>query len=121
MNLVLRYLPLTALLVALCAAGLKPDPVPQAYHHQDKLHHLLGFAALGFTAFLTFAGARWYAVLPACLAIGLMIEVGQAFQPARTASVADLAANALGVLLGWALSWPVRRWWGLRGERLSLD
>lgn len=111
MNPFWRVLPLAALLGFLLFAGLKAQPVPQTFANEDKLYHLLGFAALGFVAFMTFVRTHWLPVLLGCLLVGLGIELGQALQPLRTASPADMAANALGVLLGWACSSTVLVVW----------
>ncbi|MBF6623433.1 MAG: VanZ family protein, partial [Pseudomonas stutzeri] len=54
----LRFLPFLAVAVVILYAGLKPEPVPQAFDQQDKLHHLLGFAALAFSMRLAFPRLR---------------------------------------------------------------
>ena len=50
----IRTLPFVAVLAVILFAGLKPDPVPQLFSQQDKLHHMLGFAALAFSLRLAF-------------------------------------------------------------------
>lgn len=100
----IRTLPFIAVLAVILFSGLKPDPVPQLFDQQDKLHHMLGFAALAFTLRLAFP--RWALgwLLGTSLLAALLIEVGQSLQPQRTASPADMLANTLGVLLGWGCS-----------------
>lgn len=96
----LRTVPFLAVLAVILFAGLKPEPVPQSFDQQDKLHHLLGFAAFAFT--LRFAWPNWrlrWALLFS-LAVALLIEVAQGYQPHRVASPGDMLANAAGVLLG---------------------
>jgi VanZ family protein len=107
----LRYLPFLAVLVVILFTGLRPDPIPQAFDQQDKLHHLLGFAALMFTMRLAFPQWRllWAVVLS--LAAALMIEVAQGLLPSRQASPGDMLANTLGVLVGWASSSLAYRWY----------
>lgn len=99
----LRRLPLAVVAVLVMVVGLEPVPVPEWFPQQDKLHHLLGFAALCFTARLAFPRARSGWLVAACLLAALLIELCQGlFLPARTASLGDMAANALGVMLGVA-------------------
>ena len=75
------------------------DDVPAAPAGVDKLVHLLLFLALAVTG-------RWAGVRARPLAVGLLAyaavsEVLQAVTPfARSGSLADLAADALGVLVG---------------------
>lgn len=96
----LRVVPFLAVLAVILFTGLKPDPIPQAFDQQDKLHHLLGFAAFAFTLRLAFP--RWWLgwALMFALGVALLIEVAQDYQPHRDASAGDMLANTLGVLLG---------------------
>lgn len=110
MKTIVRSVPLIALTIVLLVLGLKSDPVPQTFDQQDKLHHLLGFAALGFAATLTFPRLPAWRVLLGCAAVGLVIELGQSLEPLRTASLGDMTANTVGVLLGWACTWPLLGW-----------
>jgi VanZ family protein len=81
------------------AVGLFPAP-------WDKLAHLLTFAVVGMAAGLA-GGMRGWRMVLCCLAgallVGGMDEVHQVFLPGRSASWADLAADAAGGLLGAAL------------------
>ncbi|MCY1302223.1 VanZ like family protein [compost metagenome] len=97
----LRVLPFMAVLAIILFAGLKPEPLPEAVDQQDKLHHLLGFAALMVTSRLAFPRAHFIWLLAFSLGTGLLIELGQGLQPNRTPSVSDMLANTLGALLGW--------------------
>lgn len=102
--LYLRALPFLVVTAIILFAGLKPEPVPQLFEQQDKLHHLLGFAALTFT--LHFAAPRlpFSLLLLISLGLALTIELGQSFSPNRTVSAADMLANSVGILLGWLCS-----------------
>ena len=97
------------------AGGLAPTG-PLGLVAVDKWLHVLGYAAL--TLLIAYAvwpsTTRWLA-LPGALALGygVVIEVVQAFVPARSFSVADLGANAVGVALAAALLWA----WHRRRER----
>ncbi|WP_312938309.1 VanZ family protein [Stutzerimonas nitrititolerans] len=105
----LRFLPFLAVAVVILYAGLKPEPVPQAFDQQDKLHHLLGFAALAFSMRLAFPRLRLLWVIVLCLALAVLVEVGQSYYPHRVASIADMVANALGVAVGCGCSVVARR------------
>lgn len=110
----LRVLPFLAVLTVILFTGLRPEPVPQVFDQQDKLHHLLGFAALMFTLRLAFPQWRVFWAVAASLAAAVLIEGAQSLMPNRWASWGDMLANTLGVLLGWgcarlAYSWYLRR------------
>ncbi|HCJ30372.1 MAG TPA: VanZ family protein [Pseudomonas sp.] len=111
-----RFVPLLVVAAIILYAGLRPEPVPQAFDQQDKLHHLLGFAALAFS--MRLAIPRWTIswILALCLVSAVLIELAQGYQPHRVASLADMVANTLGVGVGVTASvvWRrlCRRWTG---------
>lgn len=88
----------------LLAVTWRPQPeMPLAL--SDKAWHVLGFALMTATA-VGFAHERhrllgWSGV---ALAMGGLVELGQMFVPSRAPDLLDLAADALGVLLGLALA-----------------
>ena len=98
----MRCVPFALVCAALLWVGLNPEPVPQVFAQQDKLHHALGFFAFAVTLKLAFPGLGVVRLVAVGAAAALLIEVGQGFLPARTASLADMAANLIGVLLGGA-------------------
>lgn len=106
-------MPFIAVLAVILFSGLKPEPVPQMFEQQDKLHHLLGFAALMFTLRLAFPRWRLFWAVLASLGAALAIEIAQGLQPHRTASTGDMLANTLGVLLGWGCA-QLTYFWYLR-------
>ncbi|WP_312904573.1 VanZ family protein [Stutzerimonas nitrititolerans] len=108
---VLRVVPFIAVLAVILVSGLKPEPVPQIFDQQDKLHHLLGFAALMFTLRLAFPQWRLFWAVLVSLSAALAIEVAQGLQPHRTASAGDMLANTLGVLLGWGCAQLAYLWY----------
>lgn len=110
----LRVVPFLVVLAVILYSGLRPEPVPQVFDQQDKLHHMLGFAALTFTLRLAFSQWRVVWVIVTSLCAALLIEMAQSFLPNRWASLGDMLANTLGVLLGWGCShlaylWYLRR------------
>lgn len=107
----LRVVPFVAVLAVILFSGLKPEPVPQLFDQQDKLHHLLGFAALMFTLRLAFPQWRLFWAVLVSLSAALLIEIAQGMQPHRTASAGDMLANTLGVLLGWGCAQLASFWY----------
>ena len=116
---ILRVLPKLAffvILLVLCFAGMRGEPVPQLYENQDKLHHWAGFFCLTVSAFLAFPGTGliWLLVLP--LLGSMLIELEQSLMPLRTASLGDIVANALGVLCGMVV---ILAWRGYQTMKLK--
>lgn len=101
-----RILVPAAVLLVLLLFGLACGPLPEILPQQDKLLHLLGFAALAWSTRMAMPGLAPRTVVAACLALAALIELGQLFQPQHVASLADLAAGLAGACLG---AWrPVR-------------
>lgn len=117
----LRALPFIAVLAVILFTGLRPEPVPQVFDQQDKLHHLLGFAALMFTLRLAFPQWRVFWAIAASLSAAVLIEVAQSLMPNRWASWGDMLANTLGVLIGWACSRLAYAWYQRRIDATGDD
>ncbi len=84
----------------------------------DKVSHILAFAALGFLSDFSFPGTKFVPVTALSLmGYGLLIEAVQYFLPYRTASLLDWAADAAGLAV-YLLAVPIlkripllnRRW-----------
>jgi len=99
----LRVLPFIAVLAVILFTGLRPEPVPQVFDQQDKLHHLLGFAALMFTLRLAFAQWRVVWAVAACLGAAVLIELAQGLLPNRWATCwpTPSACCWAGAVSGW--------------------
>lgn len=102
---------MAALFVIAAGAGLfiggaQPAAVGLFEAPWDKLAHLLTFALIGGASGMA-SGTRGWRLLAWCmsgaLAIGVMDELHQTSLPGRSASWADLAADAAGGMLGAAL------------------
>ncbi|MBW7471421.1 VanZ family protein [Marinobacter sp. F4218] len=118
-NCVLRFLhcrPLwrialliSVLAIVFLATTSTPYPVPSSPN--DKLNHLIAFLELTLLTRLSWPEVRalWY--LPLLLAFGFAIEAIQATLPYRDFSMADLAADGAGIVIGM-MPWP-----GLRSLR----
>ena len=89
----------------LCVLGvlvlaLMPTDVPMPSTGWDKSNHLLAFSVMALLGRRAYPG-RTMALLAGLLAYGALIEVLQAFTPNRSAAWQDLAADAVGLALGW--------------------
>src|SRR5690606_11144677 len=91
----LRALPFLVVFAVILFSGLRPEPVPQVFDQQDKLHHMLGFAALMFTVRLAFPQWRVFWAISLSLAAAVLIELAQGLIPNRWASMGDMLANIL--------------------------
>lgn len=96
--------------------GLSPlayltDPLPQYLTAFDVVTNVLGYMPFGASVMLA-VYPRWRGTAAVALAFGLGVvlsgtmEAVQTYLPTRVASNLDLAANALGALLGAALIAP---------------
>ena len=87
-------------------AALLPSVGSSGFPHADKLMH--AGSLFGFAVLLDWATPRsfWGWKVPVLLGYGAFIELLQALTTWRSASLADFAADAAGVLLYWLL-WRV--------------
>ncbi|SHK18807.1 hypothetical protein SAMN05216369_0877 [Marinobacter antarcticus] len=110
-----------ALLLSVIAIGFLATtsssyPIPSA--PSDKVNHMVAFIELTILTRLSWPGLRavWFA--PLLLGFGLCIEAVQANLPYRDFSLADIAADGAGILIG-LLPWPGLRRTGRRDLRDS--
>ena len=90
-------------LVLVVTLSLTSPGGPARFEIWDKAQHALAYWALAFAGLLSFPGRR--ATLFVCLALFLLgagLEFGQMFIGGRVASLADAAANAIGICAGLA-------------------
>lgn len=90
--------------------SLTPDPVPAAEVISDKLLHVLAFVVLGFLADAGWPDRPfdWRKYAPLAL-YGVLIEGTQSLIPGRQASLADLAADAVGLTVYGTIAWIIAR------------
>jgi VanZ family protein len=88
-----------SVVTALSLLPLGPDAPTTGW---DKTNHLLAFGWLAIVGCRAWP-QRHAAALAGLLAYGGLIEVLQSFTGYRSAEWGDLLADALGLLLGWAL------------------
>jgi len=98
-------LSLAVLLGVVSWFAFKPVLPVQELPHLDKLRHISAFTTLSVVASLAWAPHARLARLVAAglMAYGLLIEAVQTQLPSRSGSLADWAADALGIALGLAL------------------
>lgn len=95
------------LFIGLISIGLVVSLMPMdsrlGANNLDKLMHASAF--FGFALLLSLATLRnfWRWQAPLLLSYGALIEILQAFLPWRSFSLADLAADACGIVLFWLL------------------
>jgi len=95
---------------AIVFLSLTPSPPDTGVEHGDKLGHLLAYGLLMFWFCFLYRyrytrlayGIGW-------IALGITLEFAQGATGYRSFEVADMAANSLGVLLGWGISATLRR------------
>ncbi|MBW0147772.1 VanZ family protein [Marinobacter arenosus] len=100
---------ISVLAILFLATTANPYPVPSSA--SDKVNHLIAFAELTILTRLAWPQAKAVWFVPPLLIFGFAIEVVQATLPYRDFSMADLAADGVGILVG-LLPWP-----GLRRAR----
>jgi VanZ family protein len=66
----------------------------------DKSNHLLAFSVMALLGLRAYPGLT-IGVLAGLLAYGALIEVLQSFTPNRSADWQDIAADSVGLVLGW--------------------
>jgi len=105
-----------ALIVLVTYLALTPDP-PSAPRFSDKLGHVLAYASL----------MGWWLQIdrrPQRLALlfvlmGLALEILQSLSGYRTGDIFDMAANTLGVGLGWLSGLLLPDWLARLERRLA--
>lgn len=90
--------------LSLCTyLALTPSPPQAALHVTDVTLHTLAFTYLTFALGLAYPGTSRWRLVGWMFAYGLMLEVLQSFEPARSAELKDLAVDVGGILLGLLL------------------
>jgi len=90
--------------------ALTPSPPDAVFRISDILLHIFAFAYLTFALTLAYPPRR--TVLPGVwmLGYGLLIEVLQSFEPARSAEVKDAIVDLLGIGVGLLLARSLGGW-----------
>jgi VanZ family protein len=87
----------------------KMEAMPLQLSHSDKIYHTIAYFLLGLSWLLSFPKSLQkknlkYAVVVSCVIFGIVIEVLQGtLTTYRTASLLDVLANTVGVLVAMLL------------------
>lgn len=95
---------------AIVFLSLTPRPPDPGFEYGDKLGHLLAYALLMFWfcwLYRTRQSRIAYGI--GWVALGVGLEFAQGMTATRSFEFADMAANSLGVLLGWGISATLRK------------
>ena len=96
-----------ALVLCVVFLSLTPAPVQVPVTGGDKLGHLLAYGSMMIWFSNLHANLRSRVLLAiGFAAMGVALEFVQGWTGYRTFDIADMAANAAGVLAGWALAPP---------------
>ena len=90
--------------------GLTTSSGPHIPQYNDKVMHFIGYAVAGLSITFALPSQHGWQRLMWLVVFSTAIEVGQHFNPPRTFSLGDIAANLTGALLGLALMGALRRW-----------
>ncbi|MDD5393501.1 MAG: VanZ family protein [Thiothrix sp.] len=112
---VVKIVFLCLMAIGLVLALLPMDGMGLEFNNRDKLAHAAAFFGFAFLLDLATLRSFWYWKAPLLLSYGAVIEILQAFTPWRSFSVADWAADALGILLYWLV------WRGLTHYATAAD
>ena len=80
-------------------------PALLTFDNADKFEHVLAYATLSFWFCQIYLSARLGVVISTALIwLGVLLEYMQGWTGYRTFDVLDMAADGIGVLLGWLLT-----------------
>jgi len=99
-----------AMVAAIVWLSLTPAPPKVEFQASDKLGHFLAYGTLMFW-FARLYTDRTRRILHGVgfVVMGVALEHAQGMLGYRTYEVFDMFANALGVLIGWALALAIRK------------
>ena len=87
--------------------SLTPRPIPLPGEQGDKFGHALAYGVLMlWFAQLYLDERRRFVVATLCVALGIALEFAQLYTETRMFSIADMAADGIGVVLGWLAAPP---------------
>jgi VanZ family protein len=109
-NTTVRWLWLLAgwlLVLLIIYLSLTPRPISVPVAEGDKIGHAVAYAVLMLWFAQLYLGKKSrIAVAAASAALGIALEFAQQLTETRDFSIADMAADGLGVLLGWLAAPP---------------
>jgi VanZ family protein len=85
-------------------AAFAPHGVPMPFRISDIVLHAFAFTYLTAALWLVhFAGQPWWKSAAWMFGYGVFIELVQSLEPSRSAELADLGVDVIGILLGMGL------------------
>ena len=90
------------MVAAIVWVSLTPSPPELDFEQGDKVGHLASYSLLMFWFAQLYAGRARIAYAAGFIAMGVALEFVQGQLGFRSFDGIDMAANALGVVLGWA-------------------
>ena len=106
-----------ALILAVVYLSLTPKPPPATVAFGDKFSHLAGYA--GLMAWWLQVDGRACRQALFFILMSLMLEILQDLSGFRTGDIYDMAANSLGVGLGWLATRLFPDWLARLDRRLG--
>ena len=99
-----------ALIGAILWLSLTPQPPQVDFEHSDKVGHFIAYGGLMLWFCQLYRASRARIICAAAfIAMGVAIEFMQGWTGYRSFEVYDMVADALGVILGWAVALLVFR------------
>jgi VanZ family protein len=95
-------------LAAIVVLSVMPSPPSADFESSDKVGHLAAYGVLMLSFSLLYEKRR-APMAAAFIGVGVALEFVQGALGYRSFEVADMAANALGVLLGWGAALPAAK------------
>ena len=93
------------IVAAIVWLSVTPSPPEFELENADKLEHLIAYGALTFWFCQLHASHRaQFAFVIGFIAMGIALEFVQGALAYRTYDTADMIANAIGALAGWAVA-----------------
>jgi len=93
------------MVAAIIWLSVTPSPPDPGFEHGDKVEHVLAYGALMFWFCQLFASRRaQIGCAIGFVALGVGLEFVQGALGYRTYDEADMLANTVGVIAGWALA-----------------
>jgi VanZ family protein len=89
------------MVAAIVWLSLTPSPPQVDFEQSDKVGHILAYGALMFWFGQLYAGRTRFGYALGFVGMGIALEFVQGGLGYRSFELVDMAADALGVLLGW--------------------
>lgn len=101
---------LASTVVVICLSLSPGLELPYDFSNADKVYHMLAYLWLSALPFFAFSKTeRSFIGALSMIPLGIGLEFVQFYVPGRSFSVADMAANCLGVILGIWLARYIKR------------